>query len=134
MPAASAISLTVVARKPFCANNSPASLTTSARRWDRVPLDPAAVSSPARAWSGRPGRATRPRSSRGLGDSPRPGEPACPDDWLLRVGLTAPLWLVDDQPPKRLLACRARSRVLPGGRLAGSEGGAYLVGERHGDQ
>ena len=32
MPAASAISRTVVARKPFCANSSPASCATSARR------------------------------------------------------------------------------------------------------
>ncbi len=32
IPAASAISRTVVARKPFCANSSPASCTTSARR------------------------------------------------------------------------------------------------------
>ena len=43
IPAASAISRTVVARNPFCAKSSPASRTTSARR----PPSPAA---PARAF------------------------------------------------------------------------------------
>src|SRR5215469_6922268 len=44
IPAASAISRTVVARKPFCANSSPASRIMSARRCDRAaPLAPGAV-------------------------------------------------------------------------------------------
>jgi len=62
IPAASAISRTVVARKPFCANSSLAIRTISVRRRDR------------------------------------------PSGWLLRDGSIAPLWLVDRQPPKRLLA------------------------------
>src|SRR5580700_2017969 len=41
IPAASAISRTVVARNPFCANNSPASRTTSARRRPAGPPPPA---------------------------------------------------------------------------------------------
>src|SRR5713226_7581361 len=47
MPAASAISRTVVARKPFCAKRSPASRTIWARRSDR--FAPSAVIVPAAA-------------------------------------------------------------------------------------
>src|SRR5580692_11761063 len=110
IPAASAISRTVVARKPFCANSSLAIRSISARRRDR-PAPFAALGAAAR-----------------------------PPGWLVRDGSIAPLWLVDRQPPKRLLgfarlgsACRSAS-ALHRGRVAGRQRGACLVSERGRDQ
>src|SRR5271165_6375039 len=55
IPAASAISRTVVARKPFCANNSLAILTMSARRCDLPVPFPAGAAARLADWLLRDG-------------------------------------------------------------------------------
>src|SRR5215469_2807278 len=100
IPAASAISRTVVARKPFSANSSLAILTMSARRCDLTA--PLAAGAAARLVG-----------------------------WLFRVGPIAPLLLASPQPPKRLLAFQDR---LCRRRIARSQRGTCLIGERHGDK
>src|SRR5215469_4701484 len=126
IPAASAISRTVVARKPFCANSSLAILTMSARRCDRAAPFPAGASTWLEGWLLR----IAPIAPLWLA-SPQPPKRlfASRCCWVqARLGRgPARTWAGQDVD-------RLVRRQLRRGRIAGGERGTRLIGEGHRDE